>query len=212
MSKKKKIIVNDTVELQNHLLITNILLGDAKYLSYNANAMLLCDNETTLFIKHNQFLVNVRKIFFRQCIIELYKLFSNSDDDNYCISKLLNFLLKDSNNPIWGGNIPIDDIQILLDELDTEANQKRVKDIRIIRNTLYAHTAKTRPKSKMEVLHTDISVLIEFGERVVDILSKKIWNRPMPKFGYVFRDARPFLDKCITNQKELVILKLKHQV
>lgn len=197
-------------ELKAHLVIVTNMLQYSKYLGGNAKAMLLGKYDIYMFIKRNSFLVNARNLFFDQCLIELYKLYSGGDDD-FCIRKLLAHLLRVSEEAVWNDNVPVDLIKTWQADLENPMMKSKIKDLIILRNNYLAHTAKKRPKKHIHFFHDDIFDLIKYGEGIVNGLSTKILGVPVPMVDYDGKDSISFLQTCVENETYVNVHKMKNR-
>ncbi|NEW79924.1 MAG: hypothetical protein GZ086_10980 [Gelidibacter sp.] len=200
--KNKNLSIELKSELNSIWKILTMAMQCYEFSSYLYSPSTESEND---YANKSFFIDFTRHIYWRNLVIELSKLITDSNSQSFNVFK---FLRKLKNNGYFGklgfDNKKIENWENLLAE-----NEKTINELIILRNKIYSHTDRDKENySNSEITFTEIKLLIELLKNIIksiftDLLDTHAEIKPLRSVDKNFRVL-----KILANEKDKRIKKI----
>ena len=187
----------EMLNIEDQLNKISEILIDCRQLVFDSHSIIVTKtNSKHIIVSRDKFLTCAGEVFWKLAIIELTKLYNDSDDLN--IVSLFKHVRLHSQSQ-WGKLIAADELRQLNSVLANRDTKSRVKKLKELRNQHFAHTNNPPDNNVYDIrfYFEDCIFLIEKAEYLVSTLSYKLLKQPILFKKYKGEDVDLFLDKHI---------------
>ena len=181
---------NKLVELKSELnLIWNILTMAMQCFEFSSY-LYSPSSKREFDYANNSFFINfTRHIYWRNLVIELAKLITDSKSQSYNVFKFLRKLKKNG----YFGKLDYENKKIENWEALLQSHQKTIDELLILRNKIYSHTDRDKENySNSEITFLEVKLLIELLKNILksiylDLLDTDAQIEPLSSINENFR-------------------------
>lgn len=164
--------------LRKHLETTYGIIRSAQQRIYDSQRILLLDtDEQDQIIRPNKFMYRAYESFWILAVIGTYMLFG-SDNDDYRLQKLINYLRNSYRNSEWKNDITLHEINELAAQLSAPDVVEKTKLLHEARNQHYAHKQKSpnRHWGDIDLYYEGMDYLLKVAETFCDSINRKVFG------------------------------------
>ncbi|MDM1536375.1 hypothetical protein [Myroides odoratimimus] len=147
---------------------------------------------------HSQQMAFIRYSLFRNTIIELAKLYSESDNDKYNLNKLLKDCLDGFSAQLKIPREYLISFKKVLDE-----NNNLIKRIQNVRSNFYAHSKDYRLDVQFDISFEEVKFLIQFAEHLLNYIYEFLYDTEID-FNSSLSDRLSFIPLMVEGEKQRI--------